>query len=69
MANFRVIDGGPPPDSPAERVRAKARKRRQPNLPQCSHCAGREYVTAKIGGVSNKLCVVCLMQGQRRVMS
>lgn len=69
MANLRLIPGSKPPDTPAERVRAKHRARRQPNLPQCGHCAGREYITAKIGNVSNKLCVVCLMQGQRRVMT
>ncbi|MGY3265808.1 hypothetical protein [Lysobacter sp. HA35] len=68
MANLRVIEGSKKPDSPAERVRAKQRKRRQPNMPQCSHCAGREYITAKIGNVSNKLCVGCLTQGHRRVM-
>lgn len=68
MPNFRVIEGTKAPDTPAERVRAKHRARRQPNMPQCSHCAGREYITAKIGNVSNKLCVTCLMQGARRVM-
>lgn len=69
MAKFHVIDGGPPPETPAEAVRARLRRTRQAGMPQCSHCAGREYIVARIGRVQNKICVVCLMQGHRRVMT
>ena len=69
MAKFHVIEGGTPPDSPAEEVRVRLRKTRQRGIPQCGTCAGREYVTARTGRVSTKLCVICLMQGRRREMN
>lgn len=68
MAKFRVIDGTPPPDTPAERVRAKVRKAKLPHLPQCSSCSGVEYVIGTVGKRRAKLCVICLMQGRRREM-
>lgn len=69
MAMFHVIEGGPPPDSPAEEVRARLRAKKQPGTPQCGTCAGREYVVARVGRTQTKLCVVCLMQGRRREMA
>ena len=52
-----------------KRVRAMPRPKA---MPQCGRCGGREYIEAKIGmGKSvtkQKLCVLCLMQGQRVAM-
>jgi len=69
MGRFRVIDGTPPPDSPAERVRQKMRKSRNSHAPSCSSCGGSEYINARSGNASAKLCVVCLTQGRRREMT
>lgn len=62
MPKFRVIEGGAAP--------AVKRKRapRQKNLPQCHKCHGRETVQASIGNVRNRLCVACLMKGERVVV-
>jgi hypothetical protein len=68
MGRLRVIDGTPPPDTPAERVRARIRKTKTPGIAQCVRCGGRETIRATIGNVSNKLCVCCLLQGQRVVV-
>jgi len=69
MATLRVIEGGSSAESPTETVRAKLRKTRQKGMPQCGTCAGREYVVARCGNVSTKLCVICLTQGRRREMT
>lgn len=66
MAKFRVIQGGPD-TSPAGKVRSRVRASAR-DWPHCPHCGGREVIAAKIGNVSNKLCVVCLMQGRRVVV-
>ena len=55
------------PDAPADKVRAPRGKSVR-DWPACSHCGGREVVAAKIGNVSNKLCVARLMQGRRVVV-
>ena len=68
MPRFTVIDGTPSPDSPTERIRTKYRASRMDGIPQCPRCGGREYVVAKIGKASNKLCVLCLTRGERIVM-
>ena len=70
---FTVIDGTPPPDTPAERVRERVRKMpRPPDMPQCHRCGGREYVETKIGAGKNatkqRLCFLCAMRGERVVM-
>jgi hypothetical protein len=69
MGRFRVIDGTPPPDSPAERVRQKVRKGRASYKPSCSSCGGHEYVSARNGNTNTKLCLICLMDGRRREMT
>lgn len=68
MAKFRVIDGTPAPDTPAEQVRSRMRASRHKHIPSCSSCGGHEYVTARSGNVYTKLCVICLTQGRRREM-
>jgi transcription elongation factor Elf1 len=68
MPTFTVIDGTKPPDSPAEQVRERVRKTKVPYMPQCHRCGGRETITASIGKTRNKLCVLCLMAGQRMVV-
>lgn len=68
MPKFRVIDGTPPPDTPIERVRQKMRKSRIQAIPSCSSCGGHEYVTARTGNITTKLCLTCIMQGRRREM-
>lgn len=70
---FTVIDGTPPPDTPAEQVRQRVRKLpRPPEMPQCHRCGGREYVETKIGfgkaATKQRLCLLCLMKGERVVM-
>lgn len=66
MPKFRVIEGRPDA-SPAGAVRKRVRQSAR-DWPACSHCGGREVVAAKIGNVSNKLCVACLLQGRRVVV-
>lgn len=69
-----VISGTPAPDTAQEQVRKRVRAAPKPKgMPQCARCGGREYIEAKIGAAKavtkQKLCVVCLLQGQRIVMS
>lgn len=66
---LRLIHGTPPPDTPAERVRKRARESADRNRPRCTSCGGHEYITAKNGRTNTKLCVVCLTQGRRREMT
>jgi hypothetical protein len=71
---LHVIEGTPAPDTAQEQVRKRVKAAPRPAaMPQCSRCGGREYIEAKIGAgksaAKNKLCVVCLLQGQRIVMS
>ncbi|GGA05656.1 hypothetical protein GCM10011408_28220 [Dyella caseinilytica] len=68
MAKLHVIKGTAAPDTPAEKVRAKMRARKHPALPSCHRCGGIETITARMGKASNKLCVVCLMGGQRVII-
>jgi hypothetical protein len=63
MAKFRVIQGGPD-TSPAGQVRKRIKQSAR-DWPHCPNCGGRETITASIGNVRTKLCVVCLMQGRR----
>jgi hypothetical protein len=66
MPKFRVIEGRPD-ESPAGQVRKRSRASAR-DWPACSHCGGREVIAAKIGNVTNKLCVCCLTQGRRVVV-
>lgn len=71
---LHVIDGTPAPDTAQERVRRRVRGAPKPaEMPQCHRCGGREYIEAKIGAgkavTKQKLCVCCLLQGQRIIMS
>lgn len=68
MPKFTVIDGFKPPSSATEHVRERIRKIKVSYRPQCHGCGGRETITASIGEARNKLCVVCLMGGQRVVV-
>lgn len=69
MTRFRVIDGTPAPDTPAERVRRRMRESADKRRPHCTSCGGHEYIVAQNGRARAKLCVVCLMQGRRREMT
>lgn len=68
MRKLYLIPGTPAPDTKQEQMRKRLRKIRVRNDPQCPRCAGREWITATIGNVRNKLCVICLTRGERVVM-
>lgn len=68
-----IIQGTPAPDTAQEQVRKRVRAApKPPAMPQCHRCGGREYIEAKIGAgkavTKQKLCVCCLMKGERVVM-
>lgn len=70
---LHIIQGTPPPEPPAAKVRKRVKAMaRPPGMPQCSRCGGREYIEAKIGAgkaaTKQRLCVICLMKGERVVM-
>jgi hypothetical protein len=76
---FHVIDGTPPPDTPAEQVRKRVRAMPMPaTMVQCHRCGGREVIETKIGvlmkngkptgGTKTLICVVCLLKGERVVI-
>lgn len=70
---LHVIDGTKAPDTPAEQVRKRVRAMPKPAaMPQCSRCGGREYMETKIGAgksaTKQRICVSCLLSGQRVVM-
>lgn len=67
MPKLTLIQGTPAPDSRKERVRKRVRKSAR-DWPCCPRCGGRETITASIGNVKNKLCVLCLMRGERVVV-
>jgi hypothetical protein len=77
---FHVIDGTAPPDTPAEQVRKRVRAMPKPaTMVQCHRCGGREVIESKIGvmmkngkltgGTKVMLCVGCLLNGERVVVS
>jgi hypothetical protein len=71
---LHVIQGTQAPETPAAKVRKRVKAMPKPaSMPQCSRCGGREYIEAKIGAgktaTKQKLCVICLLQGQRIVMA
>ena len=66
MAKLYAVPPGPKPDGPAERVKRRARKSAR-DWPACPD-GHREVITARIGNVSNKLCVACLLLGRRVVV-
>lgn len=77
---FHVIDGTKAPDNPAEEVRRRVRAQPKPaTMVQCHRCGGREVIESKIGilmkngkptgGTKALLCVVCLLKGERVVVS
>ncbi len=70
---FHVIHGTPAPETPVEQVRKRVRNADKPAaMPQCDRCGGREYMETKIGAgkaaTKQRLCVSCLLRGQRVVM-
>lgn len=65
MPKFAIVKGGAP--DPGAAVKKRVRKSAR-DWPCCRECGGRETVQAKIGNVSNKLCVACLLQGRRVVI-
>ena len=77
---FLVIQGSPAPDTPLERSRKRTRRTHKPaELAQCPRCSGREFVQAKTGvlirdgkptgGTAALLCTLCLMNGERVVIT
>lgn len=68
MRKFHVIQGGNEPPTVAGNVRKRTRASAR-DWPHCPHCGGRETIAAKIGNVTSKLCVGCLTQGKRVVVS
>jgi hypothetical protein len=69
MRKFHVVDGGAEPVSPAAKVRKRLRESRVKALPQCAACGGRETIDTRIGAVKQRLCVCCLLQGRRVVVT
>lgn len=69
MRKLYVIEGGPEPVTPASKVRKRLREAKQKNMPQCFRCGCREYLESRIGTTKQKLCVVCLTNGKRVVMT
>lgn len=76
---FTVIQGTPPPDTPAERVRKRVRAMpKPPYVAQCCRCGGREMMETKIGvmikngkptgGTKQLLCAHCHRKGERVVV-
>lgn len=68
MAKLYPVPTAPKPDTAADKVRRRARKSAR-DWPCCGTCGGRETIVARIGNVSNKLCVACLTAGRRVVVS
>lgn len=71
---LHVIQGTPAPDTAQEKVRKRVRAMaRPPGMPQCVRCGGREYIESKIGAGKGatklRLCVLCLLGGERVVMT
>lgn len=70
---LHVIQGTPAPDTPAEQVRKRVRAMLRPaDMPQCHRCGGREYIESKIGAgkgaTKQRICVGCLLKGERVVL-
>jgi hypothetical protein len=76
---FRVIQGTPAPDTPAEQVRKRVRAMPKPaTMVQCHRCGGREVIETKIGvlmkngrptgGTKTLICAGCLLTGERVVV-
>lgn len=77
---FHVIDGTKAPETQAEEVRKRVRATPKPaTMVQCHRCGGREVIETKIGvmmkngkptgGTKALLCVVCLLNGERVVIT
>lgn len=71
---FHVVQGTKAPDTAQEKVRKRVRAMpKPPGMPQCVRCGGREYIEAKIGAGKGatklRLCVLCLLGGERVVMT
>ncbi len=76
---FKVIDGTPAPDTPAERVQARMRKQPKPeHLIRCPRCTGIAVIETKIGmtyragkpvgGAKQLICAICLRGGEHVVV-
>lgn len=71
---FHVIQGTLQPQTPAEEVRKRVRAMPKPaDMPQCLRCGGREYIETKIGAgkgaTKQRLCVACMLKGERVVIA
>lgn len=64
---FTLINGTQAPNDLKEQVRARLRTTKQPNIPQCPHCAGRTYTTVKTFTLKQNVCVFCMMNEKRLV--
>lgn len=80
MPKFQVINGTPAPDTPAARVRKRARAADKPaSLIDCHRCASREVMEVKVGmvlkngrpsgGQRTYLCAACHRKGERVVLA
>ena len=79
MAKFEVIQGTPPPDTLTNRVRARRRADPNPGVLQCPRCGSRSMIEERTGGhktragklaggVTNIICMSCMMRGERVVV-
>lgn len=77
---FHVIQGTPAPGIAQEQVRKRVKAMPKPaEMIQCHRCGGREVIRTEIGvtkqggkikkGTEQLLCVVCLLRGERVVIS
>ena len=69
------VPPAPKPDDPGTVLRERIKRMPKPAaMLQCPRCGGREVVETKVGvtasggGTKQRLCVVCLMRGERVVV-
>jgi transcription elongation factor Elf1 len=66
MAKFHIIEGKPD-NSTAGQVRKRTRQSAR-DWPACPHCGGRATIVESTGNVKNKLCSMCAIYHNRRVV-
>ena len=78
MPKFHIINGGPKPETAADKIRSANKKSRPPEMMSCPRCGGIEVIETKTGmltkqgkpygGTKQWLCTICLLKGERVVV-